>query len=209
MTEETQPQIHTRSLLTEWTVSEGQTVSGRIFPFGQRTHIVEVVDGEIVEYDEEFLPGCTMRMRQAAERRGNWGWLHFTMDHRQGFDGHVGCATGLEEADDGTHASFHLYDGIELPKVRDMLSTSHNGMSIEFIDVAQPIIEGTLHQRRQIHLRAVTATPIPAYESARVLSIRADDADLSATPNLDATRAWLATTGENHADELDVELNGS
>jgi hypothetical protein len=185
------PQIHVRSLVTDWTVGDGQTVTGRIFPFAERSHIVEVVDGEVLEYDEEFLPGCTTRMRQAAQRRGNWGWLHFTMDHRQGFDGHVGCATALEESEDGAHATFHLYDGVELPKVRDMLATSHNGMSVEFIDVATPIVEGDLHQRRQVHVRAVTATPIPAYDSARVLSIRKGERDDGATPNLDAVRSWL------------------
>lgn len=189
---------HIRSLSTEWTLSEdGRNVRGRIFPFGEVAHIREVNNGEVDIYDEEFLPGCTHRMRQVAMARGGApSWIRFTVDHEQSFDARLGFCTGLEEADDGAFGGFRLYDGPQLPKIRSMLAESHQGLSIEFDDVVDPIVSGSLRQRRQINIGAVTATPIPIYEGARVLAVRANDDALEAagTPNLDQVRAMLAET---------------
>jgi phage head maturation protease len=192
---------HVRSLATDWNVSEdGRFVEGRIFPFGEVAHITELIDGEVDEYDEEFLPGCTTRMRQAAagSRGGAPAWVRFTIDHERSFDARLGYCTELSEADDGAHGSFRLYDGPQLAKARDMLNSSHNGLSVEFSDRVAPQIEGDLRRRVQINLFAVTATPVPVYDTARVLSVRGDDDPLAAlgTPNLDRVQAILASMGE-------------
>jgi hypothetical protein len=190
---------HVRSLATDWTVSEdGRLVEGRIFPFGRSAHVIEMVDGELDEFDEEFLPGCTTRMRQvAATRGGTPAWIRFTVDHERTFDARLGYCIDLNEADDGAHGAFRLYDGAQLAKVRDMLGSSHNGLSVEFSDIAPPVIEGSLRQRRQINVSAVTATPTPVYDDARVLSVRAEDNPLAVagTPNLDKVRAMLEAVG--------------
>jgi phage head maturation protease len=186
---------HVRSLATDWTVTDdGRMVEGRMFPFGRRAHIVEVVDGALDEYDEEFLPGCTSRMRQVAAARGGApAWIRFTVDHDQTFDARLGYCVGLTEGDDGAHGAFRLYDGAQLAKVRDMLGSSHNGMSVEFSDIVAPVVDGGLRRRRQINVSAVTATPTPVYDEARVLSVRAEDNALAVagTPNLDRVRAML------------------
>ena len=100
----------------------------------------------------------------------------------------------MTEDADGAYGSFRLYDGPHLPKVRSMLAESHTGLSIEFTDVAAPVVDGSLRRRRQINVSHVTATPIPAYPSAGILAMRAaGDVDVAAgTPNLDRVRAMLA-----------------
>ena len=173
---------------------DGREVVGRVVPLGEVGHIREVVNGELDEYDEEFLPGCTARMRQAAQMRGGPRWIKFSLDHEQGFDFNIGFCREIAEAAGGVEATFRLHDdAARLGKIRSMLTESHDGMSIEFTDVASPIVEGNLRRRRQIHITAVTATPIPVYASARVLSMRDDDHPLDVgTPNLDRVRALLS-----------------
>jgi hypothetical protein len=185
---------HVRFMPTEWVIGEsGRTVSGRIVPFGEVASVFDKVGDEIVRYREEFLPGCMTRMIQGAPARGGPKWIRFTIDHQQGFDANVGHCTDLSEADDGGHASFYLYDGMQLPKVRDMLRTSHEGFSIEFQEVVPALVEEEIHRQRQIFITAVTATPTPAYSGARVLAMRSDDALLPATPNLDLAAEILAS----------------
>jgi hypothetical protein len=186
---------HVRFMPTEWTLGEGgRTVSGRIVPFGEVAQVHDVVDGEIVRYREEFLPGCMTRMIQGAPARGGPKWIRFTMDHEQTFDANVGHCTDLSETDDGGHASFYLYDGPQLTKVRDMLRTSHEGLSVEFKEVRPPIIENEVHRQRQIFITAVTATPAPAYSGAKVLAMRESEEVPLGTPNLDRVAEMLAST---------------
>ena len=172
------------------------TVFGRMFPIGVQTPVVERENGELVEIVEEFLPGCTTRMRQGAAACGGvYKWLTLTIDHRQDFDSRLGCCTQLDERSDGAYGSFELYaEGDKLTHVRSILSKSHGGLSVEFFDIVPPIVDGPLRQRRQIHVQAVTATPIPVYKEAGILAMRSDDPKhvLGATPNLDRARALLA-----------------
>lgn len=186
-----------RQFDTGMTLSDdGRSVFGRMVPFGEARHIREFVAGQLDEYDEEFLPGCTARMRQVAMSRGGApAWIRFTVDHEAGFDHRIGYCTTMTESDSGVDTTFRLYDDpARLDKVRSMLAESHTGLSIEFDDVAPPRVDGALRQRRQINVTAVTATPVPVYASARVLAVRADEDPLAAagTPNLDRVRALLA-----------------
>lgn len=178
---------------------DGRTVIGRVLPFGDVQHIREMVNGELDEYDEEFLPGCTAAIRQTAQKRGGApAWIRFTVDHEQDFGHRIGFCNSMVEDAQGVNASFRLYDDPgRLDKVRSMLHESHTGLSIEFDDRAAPLIDGTLRQRRMIEVFAVTATAVPIYPSARVLSMRGGNspmADMS-TPNLDQVRDILAAMG--------------
>lgn len=175
---------------------DGRAVFGRVLPFAEVVHVREIMNGELEEYDEEFLPGCTARMRQVATSRGGApAWIRLTVDHEPGFDHRIGYCTAMAEDETGVNGTFRLYDDpVRLDKVRSMLTESHTGLSIEFDDVAAPRIAGMLRQRRQINIGAVTATPIPVYASARVLAVRAEDDPLTGagTPNLDRVRELLA-----------------
>jgi len=171
-------------------------VIGRIVPFGVVAHIRELDPaGELEEYDEEFLPGCTERMRQVAAKRGGPGWIWFTYDHqRRSLESRLGYCTELAEADDGVYATLRLDNDARLEKVRSMLSTSHRGLSIEFDDhPPHRPVTGPLRRRRSVNITTITATPIPVYESAGILAMRSDgDALAGGTPRLDAARAMLA-----------------
>ena len=176
--------------------ADGREVFGRMVPLNEVAHVREMVGDVLDEYDEQFLPGCTERMRQTAKRRGGGpAWIGFTLDHDRSFDSRLGFCTDLVEADGGVDGTFRLYDDPRrLDKVRSMLAESHTGLSIEFTDVAPPHIDGALRSRRQIHIAHVTATPIPVYASAKIMAVRADGDVLASagTPNLDTVRAMLA-----------------
>lgn len=175
--------------------ADGRQVFGRMFPFGEVAHIRELDDdGALDEYDEEFLPGCTARMRQvAASRGGSPAWIRFTVDHGQTLADRVGYCRELTERDDGAYGAFKLYPTADLEKVRAMLGESHTGLSVEFTDIAAPLVDGALRRRRQINVDAVTATPIPVYASAGILAMRAVGEPLDGpTPNLERVRAMLA-----------------
>ena len=187
--------------------ADGRHVYGRMFPFGEVAHVVEPDEhGDRDEYDEEFLPGCTARMRQvAASRGGAPAWIRFTVDHGQTLGDRVGYCRELVEHDDGAYGSFRLYPTADLEKVRAMLGESHTGLSIEFTDIAAPVVDGSLRRRRQINIDAVSATPIPVYESAGILAMRAGDPLDGPTPNLERVRAMLAELNPPALD-VDVEL---
>lgn len=164
------------------------TVAGRIVPIGEPTRIVEPG----ASYREQFLPGCSLRVRQQAARLGHCRWVGLKLDHSDTLDHRIGYATTLEERSDGLYATFGLYQSAELDKVRSMLRESHTGLSIEFSDAADPVTDGDLVSRRQIHLHGVAATPIPAYAGAVITAVRdVADAD-DGTPRLDVALRELA-----------------
>lgn len=169
------------------------TVAGRIVPIGVEAEITEPgPDGELRTYREVFLPGCSVRVRQQADRHGGPRWVGLKLDHSETLDHRIGWATALDERTDGLYATFGLYQGADLDKVRSMLRESHTGLSIEFSDAVPPVTGDGLVSRRQIHLHGVAATPIPAYAGAVITAVRSLDAPDDGTPRLDAARAWLA-----------------
>lgn len=182
------PHLFRAAALGEW--ADEMTVVGRIFPFGETARVADpTADGTLDVYEEEFLPGCTAGQRQSSPKR-----IRYTLDHEQGYDHRIGYCEELAERDDGVHGTFRLYEGHDLPKVQSMLRTSHTGLSIEFVDRSSKSNppSGPHRQRRQIHIVAVTATPIPAYASARILAMREADPFDVPTPNLDRVRSVLA-----------------
>lgn len=186
---------HTRAGLTVTDVDEARgVVVGRLFPFGERAHIREVLDGELFDYEEQFLPGCTTRLRQLIERGLDPRFITYQLDHEApGIDARLGYGVALDERDDGAYAHLQLYrnrSNYEL--VREMLATSHRGMSVQFSDHVAPRVEGRTVSRRQVDIHHVAAVTAPAYASAGVVAMRsADEAPAALTPNLDRARAML------------------
>jgi len=176
---------------------DGRTVEGCIVPYGEVAEIVErdQETGELSRYREQFLKGSCARMAQGVHRRGNAAFIKLVLDHDdQSFDAWVGHALSLTSEDDGAYATFRLYDGRDLDKVRSMLSESHTGLSIHFGDVRPPkVIEGII-SRVQVAIDHVAATPVPAYANAGITSMRSNDGTVMAgTPHLNDVRAFLAS----------------
>lgn len=187
---------HTRGGIEVTDIDEDRgVVIGRLFPFGERAHIREVQDGELFDYDEQFLPGCTMRLRQLIARGLDPRFITYQLGHDEpGIDGRLGYGLALEERDDGAYASLQLYrnrSNYEL--VREMLRTAYRGMSVQFSDHVAPVVEGRLVSRRQVNIHHVAAVDTPAYAGAGVVAMRStDEAPANSTPNLDRVRAMLA-----------------
>lgn len=187
---------HTRSGLEVTDIDpERGVVVGRLFPFGERAHIREVHEGELLDYDEQFLPGCTMRLRQLISRGLDPRFITYQLGHDgPNIDGRLGYGLALDERSDGAYAQLQLYrnrSNYEL--VRELVSTSHRGISVMFSDHVAPQVEGRLVSRRQVDIHHVAAVPAPAYASAGVVSMRSEHEGVPAsdTPNLDRARAIL------------------
>lgn len=170
---------------------------GRMIPFGEVAHIVEPDDtGQLVEYDEEFLPGCTHRLRQQITAIGKANFLTLQLGHDEpGVSRHLGYGLAVHERDDGAYGEFQLYTKRpDYQLVREMLGTAWNGLSVSFRDRVNPrISDQGVVGRRAIDIQHVAAVPVAAYSSAGVLSIRSSDRPVDfGTPALDAAIALLA-----------------
>lgn len=185
--------------LTEWELrsdGDGRTVEGRIVPYNE---VVKVVDfhpltGDLFEFREQFLRGSCKAMEQACKERGNASWIGLNLDHdERNLSSKIGCARTIADGSDGAYATFRLYEGQDLDKVRSMLRESHTGLSVKFADTRQAKLIDGIVSRVQVHIDHVAATPDPNYRSARVLAMRDDQtAPVEyGTPKLDAIRAWL------------------
>src|SRR6185436_4352992 len=123
----------------------------------------------------------------------NASFIKFVLDHdEQSFDAWVGHAVDLRSEDDGAYATFRLYEGRDLDKVRSMLQESHTGLSINFGDYRPPkLIDGVV-SRVQVAIDHVAATPVPVYAGAGITSMRsADGTQVDGTPHLNSIRALL------------------
>lgn len=179
---------------------DGRTVEGRIVPYGEVTEIIEEdsVTGELVRYQEQFLPGSLYRQALGIQRRGNGNFIRFVLDHDEQFDTWIGSLTGLESKEDGAWGSFRLYDSKDLLKVQSMLRESHNGLSIGFQDYRPPKVVDGVISRVQVTLRHVAATPVPAYSSAGITSVRNESAEpYCDTPELEKVRQLLESLKRN------------
>lgn len=174
---------------------DGRSVYGLVVPWNTASSITERnAAGEIETYDEAFLPTSFSQMETIAKKRKNWGWIALRMDHDPSMDARVGFARSVTVDKKGAYADFRLYDGPQLEKVRSMLSESHTGLSVEFVDTAKPRrSDGGTVLRTQVYVSGVAATPMPAYTDAAVLAMREDvDVPPLRTPANDAVAEWLA-----------------
>lgn len=177
---------------------DGRTVDGRIVPFGVRALVAE--NGEV--FEEQFLPGCLSTMCQIATKRGNAGWIALNLDHDEAFDRLIGYASVLDQRDDGGYATFRLYAGPQLDKVRSMLEESHTGLSVMFGDIVPPREINGIRSRVQIHVSHVAATPQPVYTNASVLALRGGaQVHLAERPALREWEQWLADNTSRPADQ--------
>lgn len=182
-------------VLDEWELrSDGRTVDGRIIPYNEVAHVIDVDEaGNLVEFDEQFLSGSCAAMVQACEARGNASFIAFNLDHDEtNLDHQIGHAIKLREANDGAHATFRLYESKDIDKVRSMLKESHKGLSVKFKAVRTPRMVRNVVSHVQVAIAHVAATPMPTYAGAGITGMRAlEDPPVFATPKLDDVRAWL------------------
>lgn len=168
---------------------DGPVVEGLVVPYDTPADVYDVgTDERYVEvFTRSSWAGWLQRAAGAAHR------VRFNLDHSEAFDDRIGYGRAFSDDADGLRGQFHLYrDPTRLDKVRDMLATSHGGLSIEF---AARRYRTRLDGAREwigAQLAAVAATPAPQHPGARVLAVRAErpgDLDAPHTPRLDAALA--------------------
>lgn len=178
---------------------DGRTLTGRIVPYGEVADIVErdPDTNELVRYREQFLKHSLAAMAQGFTARGGNRsrasnmFVPLLIDHSDRFDDMIGHAVELTDRDDGAYASFRLYEDDRLTKIRSVLTESHTGLSVKFLDVRNPrVIDGVV-SRVQVLVSHVAATPCPAYASAGIESLRSTDERVAETPRLNSVREWL------------------
>jgi HK97 family phage prohead protease len=158
-------------------------VTGLVVPYNQPTPIMELRDGQVITYQEQFVPGSMDR----AARAPNRVMLQFT--HSEQLDHQVGYGVAFRDSDAGCVGEFQLYrHGRD--KVAEMLQTSHRGLSVTFASL-RPVggqeRDGDLVTREMVHCRAVAAVNDPAYADAGVLAVRQQQ-DLAAQVAAEAER---------------------
>jgi HK97 family phage prohead protease len=147
------------------------------------TPIMELRDGEVIQYQEQFLPGSMERAAKAPNRV----MLQFT--HSDDLDKQIGYGVSFRDSDEGCVGEFQLYRSGQ-DKVAEMLQTSHRGLSVTFASL-RPVggleREGELVSREVVMCRAVAAVNDPAYSDAGVLAVR-QQSELAAEMAAEAER---------------------
>lgn len=160
-------------------------VTGLVVPYLRPTHIMELRDGQVVEYDEQFAFGSMERAAKAPNR------LMFQFTHSDLLDHQTGYGVSFRDSQElsGCVGEFQLYRA-NRDKVMEMLETSHRGLSVTFASL-RPVggmeRDGDLVTREVVHCRAVAAVNDPAYADAGVLAVR-QSAELAAELAAEAER---------------------
>ncbi len=173
---------HIRSITTDQLSlrDDGRTVEGKILPYNEPAQVVDIhpVTGQRQRFIEVHLPRAIARQLQLIGDvlRGRPNYIRLNLDHGEDLPRQIGFARSLSEADDGAYATFGLYDRPDLPLIQSMLRESHDGLSVEFADHGS-YVEGDTVYRRSIEIRAVAATPLNTFPTAKVLALREDSGD--------------------------------
>jgi phage head maturation protease len=158
-------------------------VTGLVVPYSTPVPIMELRDGEVIEYQEQFAPGSMERAAKAPNRV----MLQFT--HSEALDHQIGYGVSFRDSAEGCVGEFQLYRS-GMDKVAEMLETSHRGLSVTFASLRpQGGLErsGELVTREVVMCRAVAAVNDPAYADAGVLAVRQTQ-DLAAEMAAEAER---------------------
>ena len=145
-------------------------VTGLVVPYNRPAPIMELRDGAVIEYQEQFAFGSMERAAKAPNR------LMFQFTHSEQLDHQIGYGVSFRDSDElsGCVGEFQLYRA-ERDRVIEMLETSHRGLSVTFSSL-RPVggleTSGELVTREVVMCRAVAAVNDPAYADAGVLAVR-------------------------------------
>ena len=181
---------HTRDVGVDLTLTDEGYAEGIVVPYGETADITERRGPDIVHYREEFMPGAFERAIRAPDRVT----LNYT--HSESLGNRLGFGVEFRESEAGLWGKFKL-DRSRMDIARDVLSTTHKGFSVSFLSLvpkAWSEREGTLVQRRSVHLVHVAAVTQPAYASAGVLALREDG-----SPDGNPTEAEARAAAEDQA----------
>jgi HK97 family phage prohead protease len=188
MTTFNDPRVQIRSFPVDLEVTDKRTVTGLVVPYDQIAEITELRPDGVVSFRERFVRGAFER----ATRDGNAGRIPLVYTHSDSLPNRLGYGIAFREEDDGLYGEFRL-DESTAAKARDVLTTSHNGLSVSFISLVPKAFTerpGALITRAAAHLQHVAAVATPAYALAGITAIRqGDDPDGPPSAAEEAARA--------------------
>jgi HK97 family phage prohead protease len=167
------PRIQVRSFATDLQIADERTVEGLVVPYDRVTPITELRPDGVINYRERFVRGAFER----ATRPGIASRVGLIYTHADNLTNRLGYGLEFREADDGLYGKFKL-DESTAAKARDVLSTSHAGLSISFLSLVPKAFTekpGALVTRAAAHLEHVAAVSVPAYPGAMITAIREGD----------------------------------
>lgn len=175
---------------------DGRTLEVLMVPWDTPAHILEIVDGEPLDYHEGFRRGAFDRQILAgSDEPGHFGRITFKDEHEGGY-GKLGRVRHMENVNAGLYGRIRV-DTDNVQKVRDAKDDGITDLSIEFHPIvrARPDADGVVW-RTDAWLTAVALEPMGAYEGAEVLAMRAQSAETEIVEagrrQLDDVAAWMA-----------------
>ncbi len=171
----TDPRIQIRSFAVDsLEASDERTVEGMVVPYNTPAPITELRADGMITYREQFVRGAFERVARNPAAAGR---VTLVYSHDDILPNRLGYALGFRESDDGLFGTFRL-DESTAAKARDVLTTSHSGLSISFLSLVPKAFTekpGALVTRAAAHLQHVAAVASPAYATAGVTAIRQGD----------------------------------
>lgn len=167
------------------------TVTGIVVPYNTPTDIMEVRNGRVISYREQFAPGSMHRAASAPSR------VKLQIEHDERLERLAGYGLSFRDSEAGCVGEFVLYPTMA-DRALELMDTSHRGLSVTFVPI-RPAYgserDGALVTREQVHTKAVAAVSDPAYADAGVLALRAQvDAAMEAQREADRQVAEMVET---------------
>ncbi len=177
--------------------TEGNAIEGICVPYGRTTLKAGNPRGE------RFLPGAFGEL-DAQRAKVRLTDSHADSDSRRP----VGVATAFRDTLDGLYGAFRFYDTPEGRGAREnVLEDTYGGLSVGFIPIEERIAADGAREIVRARLFHVSLVDEPAYEEAKILSVRSampditellavryDIADMPVAPDL--ARLVYPLTGE-------------
>lgn len=185
---------------------DGRTLEVLMVPWDTTARIVEVVGGELRDYQEGFRRGAFDRQIEAgAKNAGHFGRITFKDQHDGGY-GKLGRVRHMENVEAGLYGRIRV-DTDNVQKVRDAASDGITDLSVEFHPLASVGDErhrGAEVWRTDAFLTAVALEPMGAYQGAEVLAMRkAADVDAeheASQAQMAELDTWLEAERDRWAD---------
>jgi len=179
-----------------------RTVSGRLVPYGEVADVSDMTADGFERYREAFAPGTFARQIDVEGTRSRAQRVAFVDQHSGGL-GKVGYALSLREAADGLYGELRVLPAY-VADVETMLSDGVDGLSVGFVPHRSQRQPDGVILRTRATLIHVALEAAGAYESAKVLAMRAaaDDDDEEAEAERERERyrqeleAWLGQDAE-------------
>lgn len=170
---ETEREIILRTFPAEVTSGDGRTVDVRIVPFGETARAIDGLGGVAkgIPYEEEWMPNVFERQTKAANR------ILLNVEHERGISGIVGHGIALRQEADGYHGSFRLHETPDGEKALHLVKEGvYTGVSLEAFPQRSIRAASGVIQRVKGILDAVALCRVPAFDGARVLAVREEQA---------------------------------